>query len=77
MSVTAQAWRFRTLLTMGDLARKLNKPSPEAARKWFLRLRAQHRLEGVKVGREWRVDERDVNRVIEAMTNQGEHRRAG
>jgi len=56
--------QFRTLLTMGELAAYLHKSSGEAARKWAKRCN----LPMSKVGREWRVDKRDVDRLIEHDT---------
>ena len=55
---------FRKLLTMHALATYLDKPSGEAARKWARR----HRVPMLKCGREWRVDRRDVDRVMADAT---------
>jgi len=53
-------FKFRELLTTHELAAYLHKPSGEAARKWARR----HRVPMTKCGREWRVDRRDVDRVM-------------
>lgn len=45
---------------MAELAGYLKKPSGEAARKWARR----HSVPMTKCGREWRVDRRDVDRVM-------------
>jgi Helix-turn-helix domain len=58
------AWSFRELLTMAELATYLKKPSGEAARKWAKR----HAVPMSKCGREWRVDRRDVDRVMRQQT---------
>lgn len=50
-------WKFRELLTMAELGAYLHKSS-EAARKWARR----SALPMLKVGREWRVDKRDVDK---------------
>jgi hypothetical protein len=62
-------FKFRELLTMHDLAVYLKKPSGEAARKW-----ARRRLVPMtKCGREWRVDRRDVDRVMADDTRRALH----
>lgn len=58
--MSVQAFRFRQLLTMSELASYLHKPSGEAARKWARR----KNVPMSKVGREWRADIRDVDRVV-------------
>lgn len=60
----ALPFKFRELLTMGGLAVYLKKPSGEAARKWARR----HDVPMTKCGREWRVDRRDVDRVMAKQT---------
>jgi hypothetical protein len=60
MAAAVTTWQFRELLTMAQLATYLQKPSGEAARKWARR----HQVPMSKVGREWRVDRRDIDRVI-------------
>lgn len=57
---TPLPFRFRSLLTMHELAAYLHKPSGEAARKWARR----KRLPMEKCGREWRIDQRDVDRQL-------------
>lgn len=57
-------WKFRELMTTAELAAYLHKPSGEAARKWARR----HRVPMTKVGREWRVDQRDVDRQLKTDT---------
>lgn len=59
-------WQFRELLNMHSLAKYLDKPSGEAARKWARR----HGLPMSKVGREWRADKRDVDLAIEKDSRQ-------
>lgn len=59
-------FKFRQLLSMASLARYLDKPSGEAARKWCQRY-AKSYLQ--YCGREIRIDKRDVDRVL------AEHRR--
>lgn len=59
-----QPWRFRELLTIKQVADYLHKSS-EAARKWA---RRHPELPMSKVGREWRIDKRDLDRAIEQDT---------
>jgi hypothetical protein len=57
-------WKFRELMRMDELATYLHKSSGEAARKWARR----HAVPMSKCGREWRVDRRDVDRVMAEQT---------
>jgi hypothetical protein len=66
-------FKFRELLTMATLATYLQKPSGEAARKWARR----HRVPMTKCGREWRVDRRDVDRVMAEDTQRTLRARRG
>jgi len=67
MSATARAWQFRELLSMEQVGQELGKSS-EAARKWSLRASVRG-LALQKVGREWRVDRRDLQSFIASETS--------
>lgn len=53
-------FKFRELMTTAQLAGYLQKPSGHAARLWARR----HNVPMTKCGREWRIDRRDVDRVM-------------
>lgn len=60
----AVPFKFRDRMTMAQLAEYLAKPSGEAARKWARR----HMVPMSKVGREWRIDRRDVDLALKQQT---------
>lgn len=64
--MAVQPWQFRELLSMASLAKYLDKPSGEAARKWVQRAQVPVSY----CGRELRVDKRDVDRVLAETTRQ-------
>jgi len=63
-----RAWEFRELLSMEQIGREIGKSS-EATRKWARRAAARG-LALQKVGREWRIDRRDLNAFIASETRQ-------
>jgi excisionase family DNA binding protein len=62
--MTTSPFQFRKLLTMAQVGEQLQKSS-EAARKWARR----GKVPMTKVGREWRVDQRDLDRKLAEDTN--------
>ena len=52
------------LLTLGEVAKRINV-HPETVRRWL----KEGRIRGIRIGRDWRFDPDDIDRLIQGSTS--------